>query len=154
MKDPVSIDQLKQMVGRDLEPTPWIEITQEQINAFADTTFDHQYIHVDPEAAKQSPFGGTIAHGFLTLSLMSHMYESFGFILENVVFALNYGFDKIRFLSPVKVNSRIRARATVAEILEKEGGQVMIKYDVVVEIEGEEKPALIAEWLGLQAVSQ
>ncbi|MGQ9426976.1 MaoC family dehydratase [Gilvimarinus sp. F26214L] len=139
-------------IGFETEPTAWLKIEQPRIDAFADVTEDHQFIHVDPAKASESPFGTTIAHGFLTLSLLSHFAESFGVKIEGVVMGINYGFDKVRFLNPVKVDSEIRARARVLDINEKNPGQYMIKYEITVEINGEDKPALLAEWLTMQVV--
>jgi acyl dehydratase len=134
-------------IGTKFEPGEWIELSQERINTFADCTEDHQFIHVDEEAAKNTPFGGTIAHGFLTLSLLAKMAEGNGVIPENVVMGLNYGFDKVRFLAPVKSGKRIRAHAEVADITRKDDNRFLVKQAISVEIEGEETPALIAEWL-------
>jgi acyl dehydratase len=125
----------------------WVLIDQDRIDAFADCTLDRQFIHTDPESAAKTPFGGTIAHGFLSLSLLSHFAESVGCAFENMVMGLNYGFDKIRFLAPVKVNSRVRAKALLLDVTEKNPGQFLIKQQVSIEIEGEPTPALIAEWL-------
>ncbi len=146
-------DDIKKYVGYDAEPTEWHTVTQEQIDQFADCTLDHQYIHVDREKAKQTPFGTTIAHGFLTLSMLSHFAESFSVLIDGVVMGINAGFDKVRFLAPVKVGSRIRAHAKVVAIEEKKPGQFRVKTDVTVEIEGEETPALIAEWISVQFVA-
>ncbi len=140
-------------IGYEAEPTGWHTVTQQQIDRFADCTLDHQYIHVDPEKAGQTPFGTTIAHGFLTLSMLSHFAESFSVLIDGVVMGINAGFDKVRFLAPVKVGSRIRAHAKVVDIEEKKPGQFRIKTDVTVEIEGEETPALIAEWISVQFVA-
>ncbi|MCW8193604.1 MaoC family dehydratase [Proteobacteria bacterium 005FR1] len=140
-------------VGIEAEPSPWLKIEQDRIDQFADVTLDHQFIHVDPERAKNSPFGTTIAHGFLTLSLLSHFAESFGIAIEGMVMGVNYGFDKVRFLNPVKVGSEIRGKARVLEITEKKPGQFLLKYEITVEIKGEEKPALMAEWLAMQVVA-
>lgn len=134
-------------IGTKFEPGEWIEITQERINTFADCTEDHQFIHVDEEAAKNTPFGGTIAHGFLTLSLLSKMAEGNGVVPENIVMGLNYGFDKVRFLAPVRAGKRVRAHAEIADIQEKDGGRFLTKQAITIEIEGEETPALVAEWL-------
>jgi acyl dehydratase len=134
-------------IGTKFEPGEWIELSQDRINTFADCTEDHQFIHVDEEAAKNTPFGGTIAHGFLTLSLLAKMAEGNGVIPENVVMGLNYGFDKVRFLAPVKSGKRIRAHAEVADITRKDDNRFLVKQAISVEIEGEETPALIAEWL-------
>ena len=134
-------------IGTKFEPGEWIEIPQDRINAYADCTEDHQFIHVDEEAAKNTPFGGTIAHGFLTLSLLPKMCEGNGVVPEKVLMGLNYGFEKIRFLAPVASGKRVRAHCEVADITAKEGDRFLVKQAVSVEIEGEEKPALIAEWL-------
>lgn len=131
----------------------WIEISQKRIDAFADATEDWQFIHVDPEAAKQTPFGGTIAHGFLTLSLMSAMTYDANPALEGVGMGVNYGFDKLRFLAPVPAESRVRGRFRLMSAEDRGGGRWLIKHEVTVEIEGSEKPALVAEWLGMQYVS-
>lgn len=140
-------DTMKSSIGADLGTSDWQLIDQDRINTFADCTLDHQFIHIDPVAAAKTPFGGTIAHGFLSLSLLSHFAESVGCGFENTVMGLNYGFDKIRFLSPVKVDSRVRAKAMLLDVTEKKPGQFLIKQQVSIEIEGESTPALIAEWL-------
>jgi len=140
-------DEMVKAIGTKFEPGPWITVDQQRINTFADCTEDHQFIHVDEAAAKNTPFGGTIAHGFLSLSLLSKMAEGNGIIPENVVMGLNYGFDKVRFLAPVRAGKRIRAHATVADVTRKEGDRFLIKQSISVEIEGEETPALVAEWL-------
>lgn len=140
-------------VGYQAEPTEWHKVTQEQINQFADCTHDHQFIHTDPERAKETPFGGIIAHGFLSLSMLSHFAESFSLTVQGIYMGVNYGFDSIRFLAPVKVNSRIRAHAKNLEITEKSPGQFITKTEVSIEIENEEKPALIAVWIGMQMVA-
>lgn len=140
-------EEMLDAIGTKFEPGEWIEVTQDRINTFADCTEDHQFIHVDTEAAKNTPFGGTIAHGFLTLSLLSKMAEGNGIVPENIVMGLNYGFDKVRFLAPVRAGKRVRANTEIADITEKDGGRFLIKQAISVEIEGEETPALIAEWL-------
>ncbi len=136
-------------VGKKLEPSDWIEIDQERINTFDDCTEDHQFIHVDLEKAAQTPFGGPIAHGFLTLSLLSRMLEGRGVMPENTVMGLNYGFDKVRFLAPVRAGKRVRAHIEIASVEPKEGGRFLIKNAISVEIEGEDTPALVAEWLSM-----
>ena len=146
-------DEIDKYAGYKAEPTSWHEVTQEQINQFADCTLDHQFIHVDPEKAKQTPFGGTIAHGFLSLSMLSHFAESFGLTIEGAYMGVNYGFDSVRFIAPVKVGSKIRAQSTLIEVIEKSPGRFMSKTEVTIEIEGEEKPALKALWLGMQMVA-
>ena len=154
MSNVVSADQLKDFIGKEVGVTEWFEIDQDRINKFADATGDHQYIHVDPERAAQTPFGTTIAHGFLTLSLMSMLSGKGGGIkLKDSVMGINYGLDKVRFISPVKVNSKIRARFELASAEEKKPNHYLLKHNVTVEIEGEQKPALIAEWLGMTVVA-
>lgn len=143
---------LAAMVGTEIGVSDWTEITQDQINTFADVTDDHQFIHVDPEKAAQTPFGGTIAHGFLTLSMLSSMAGGTALVLDGIVMGINYGFEKVRFLTPVRAGKKIRGRFTLAEAVERNPGQWMLKYDVSVEVEGEAKPALMAQWLTLQIV--
>lgn len=135
-------------IGQDAGVSDWFAIDQQRVNDFADVTKDHQFIHVDPVKAAQSPFGTTIAHGFLTLSMLAYFLQNgVGVDVPNRTMGVNYGFDKVRFLQPVKVGSRIRARAKVLEAAEKSPGQYLFKLEVTIEIEGEAKPALIAEWL-------
>ncbi|MBP6479501.1 MAG: MaoC family dehydratase [Pseudomonadales bacterium] len=145
-------DNVRSLIGGELGVSEWIRIEQARVNAFADTTEDHQFIHVDPERAAATPFGGTIAHGFLTLSLLPRMMEDIGGGMADAVMGLNYGFDKIRFLAPVKVNSRVRARAKLLDVQEKVPNQFLIKQEITVEIENETKPALVAEWLTMVMV--
>ncbi|MBW3664388.1 MAG: MaoC family dehydratase [Actinobacteria bacterium] len=145
----VPLDELKSRIGAEIGTSDWVQIDQDRIDAFADVTNDHQFIHVDPEAAKQTPFGGTIAHGYLTLSLLPHFMSQATLLPEGLVMAMNYGSDKVRFLAPVKVGSRVRGRVTLLDVKEKASGQMLIKNEVTVEIEGEDKPALIAEVLSL-----
>jgi len=152
MTKTIKAEDLPSLVGTELAPSPWIEITQERVNQFADATNDHQFIHVDPEKAAQTPFGGPIAHGFLSLSLLSYLNEQSAIVPENVVMGINYGSDKVRYLMPVRVGKRIRSRQTVLEVTEKKPGQWLIKNDVTVEIEGEETPALVAEILSMMIV--
>lgn len=149
--------ELHALIGQEVGVSKWIEIDQARINAFADATEDWQFIHVDPEAAKQTPFGGTIAHGFLTLSLMSAMTYDAVPPLDGVAMGVNYGFDKLRFIAPVPAGSKVRGRFKLLSAEDKgpaPGGVVrwLIKHEVTVEIEGSDKPALIAEWLGMQFV--
>ncbi len=139
-------------LGQEEGVGEWLEITQEMVNQFADVTFDHQFIHVDPEAAKATPFGGTIAHGFLTLSLLTHLSGSIRVDpgrFQGVIMGVNYGFDKVRFISPVKVGSRIRARATLSDVQRKGPSGILSTRTMTVEIDGEDKPACIADWLTL-----
>ncbi len=146
----VKPDEIEQYIGYEAPPTEWHTVTQAQINQFADCTIDHQFIHVDPEKAKQTPFGTTIAHGFLSLSMLSYFAASFLVMLEGTTMAVNSGFDKVRFLAPVKVNKRIRALSKVTSIKQTKPGQFRVMTNVTVEIEGESTPALIADWIGIQ----
>jgi len=153
MSNVVSADQIGNYVGKEVGVTDWLEIDQDRINKFADATGDHQYIHIDTERAAQTPFGTTVAHGFLTLSLMSLLSAATGGIkLENAVMGINYGLDKVRFINPVKVDSKIRARFELVSAEEKKPNHYLLKHKVTVEIEGEDKPALIAEWLGMTVI--
>ena len=127
----------------------WLTIDQQRIDEFADATEDRQFIHTDPEAAAQTPFGGTIAHGFLSLSMLSRMAAEGMLVPDNVKMAVNYGLDRVRFIKPVRSGKRIRGRFRLDPIEEKAPGQLLLRHTVTVEIEGEEKPALTAEWLGL-----
>jgi acyl dehydratase len=133
----------------EYEPSPWLEITQERINQFADATNDHQFIHVDPGKAAKTPFGGPIAHGFLSLSVLSYLNAQSAVLPEGLVMGVNYGSDKVRYLAPVRVGKRIRSRQKVLDVSEKKPGQWLTKTAVTVEIEGESTPALIAEILSL-----
>ncbi|MDK6259374.1 MaoC family dehydratase [Corynebacterium frankenforstense] len=149
MTDPktvVSFEEAKELAGRDLGYSEWIEITQERVNTFADATEDHQWIHVDPEKAKDGPFGAPIAHGFLTLSLIIPMWSEL-FDVEGVGTKVNYGLDKVRFTSPVKVGSRVRLHAVVREVQEVKGGGLHLVTDGTIEIEGEERPGVVAVFL-------
>jgi acyl dehydratase len=143
-----SLDALKEELGKEVAVSDWFTVTQERIKQFADTTLDHNWIHVDVERAKkESPFKTTIAHGFLTLSLMAYfMQDSIG-IKQGVRMGLNYGLNRLRFVSPVRVGSKIRAHFTLIGLKEVEGNGVEGTYNASVEIEGSEKPALVAEWL-------
>ena len=145
-------EELLNQVGTKFEPGPWVEVLQDRVNTFADCTDDHQFIHIDAEKAAATPFGGTIAHGFLTLSLLVKMCEESAIVPENVVMGLNYGFDKIRFLAPVKVGKRIRANVEILNVDQKDDNRFLIKQGISVEIEGEETPALVAEWLAMVIV--
>ena len=142
-------EELANFIGHKFEPGPWIELSQERINEFADCTDDHQFIHVDLEAARQTPFGGTIAHGFLTLSCLVPMCTGIGVAPENVVMGVNYGFDKVRFLAPVRAGKRVRAHVEIADVQQKDENRFLIKQNISVEIEGEETPALACEWLSM-----
>ena len=140
------------MVGRDLGASEWFLVDQARVNSFADVTLDHQFVHVDLERAKATPFGGTIAHGFLTLSLLVHLCLPFIPVLAKRKLVVNYGFEKVRFSAPVKVGKRIRAVSKLGEVSERKPGNVLLRLDVTVEIENESKPALVAEWLSLHVV--
>lgn len=129
--------------GAELGPTEWLEITQDRVNLFADATEDHQWIHVDPERAADGPFGGTIAHGLLTLSLLPHFTHQL-YTVDNVTMAINYGYNKVRFITPVRVGSRLRARAVLASVAQLDNA-VQATLSTTVEIEGADKPAAVAE---------
>ena len=142
----MDLNALKAKVGETIGTSAWFLLDQDRINRFADTTEDHQFIHVDPEAARATPFGGTIAHGFLTLSMLSAMMAT---ALEKptVQMSVNYGFNKVRFLSPVKSGKRVRGHFKLLELAEKRPGQWQQTIEYTLEIEGEDKPALMAEWI-------
>jgi len=144
-----SLDEIRAKVGSIVGVSDWIEVGQDRISAFADATDDHQFIHVDPDAAGAAGFGGTIAHGFLSLSLLSRMAADVMLIPDTARMAVNYGLDRVRFLAPVKAGKRLRGHFTLDSAEEKAPGQLLLKHQVSVEIEGEEKPALTAQWLGL-----
>ena len=144
-----SIEEIKGRIGSEVGVSDWILIDQPRILAFAEVTDDHQFIHVDPAAAAMTPFGGTIAHGFLTLSLLSRMAADAMLRPDNIKMGVNYGFEKIRFLAPVRSGSRVRGRFRLQRFEEKRPGQYQFVHEVTVEIEGEDKPALIAEWIGM-----
>lgn len=153
MKIVVPVDQLKDYVGKHIGYSDWFLIDQERIDHFAETTIDHQWIHVDVDKATQGPFKAPIAHGFLTLSLLTYLTETCGVLPEGAVMGINYGFDKVRFLKPVQVGKKIRTGVKPINITERNPGQWLIKSEVTVEIEGEDTPALVAEWLGLVVTS-
>lgn len=145
----LTLDEFRAKVGKTVGTSDWILVDQERIDRFAETTGDHQFIHVNPELAKQTPFGTTIAHGFLTLSLMSLMGYQCMPVLAGVKMGVNYGLNRVRFLAPVKSGKRIRGHFRLVDVSERAGGAVQSTYEVTVEIEGEEKPALSAEWISL-----
>jgi len=149
----VSTAELQELVSTDLDASGWFDITQDRVNEFANATNDHQFIHVDREKAQASPFGGTIAHGFLTLSMLTHLLSETMVAPENTAMTINYGSDKVRFLKPVMVDQRIRARQQLLEATEKKPGQWLVKTSVTVEIDGEQTPALIAEILLMHFVA-
>ncbi len=144
-----SLEEIQAKVGTDIGASPWIAISQESINLFADVTGDHQFIHVDPDAASRTPFGGTIAHGFLTLSLLSQMAATVMLRPERVKMAVNYGFERVRFIAPVRAGKRVRGHFHLGSAEQKRPGQWQFLHSVKVEIEGESKPALTADWIGL-----
>ena len=148
----VSLDALRGMVGTETGVSDWTEIGQDRIDAFADLSGDHQFIHVDPATAVETPMGGTIAHGFYTLSLLTYLGMGARPRLEGIAHSVNYGIDKLRFVAPVPAGARVRARFTLAELEERRPGEITLTYDVVVEIEGQEiagggRPALACRWL-------
>ena len=143
MKKFSGLDEFVAAQGSQLGPTDWLEVTQERVNLFADATDDHQWIHVDPERAAGGPFGGTIAHGLLTLSLLPH-FTSQMYTVDNIAMAINYGYNKVRFITPVKVGAKIRGRADISKVDQLDGA-VQATLTTTVEIEGSEKPAAVAE---------
>lgn len=144
-----TLDEIQARIGSEVGISSWIALDQVRIEQFADATEDRQFIHVDPAAAAQTPFGGTIAHGFLTLSLLSRMGAEAMLVPDGMKMAVNYGLDRVRFLAPVRSGKRIRGRFTLDSVDEKGPGQVLLRHAVTVEIEGEQKPALSAVWLAL-----
>jgi len=149
MKRTITASEMASLAGQETEPSSWLEISQERVDRFADATNDHQFIHVDQARATRTPFGGTIAHGFLTLSLIPFLTAEKAPEFEGLVMGINYGSDKVRFLQPVRVGSRVRARQKYLEVTEKHPGQWLVRTLVTVEIENETKPALIAETLAI-----
>ena len=145
----VPVTELSQYVGKELGRSAWLKIDQQRINLFAEATGDFQFIHVDSEKAAKTPFGGTIAHGFLTLSLIPKLIEDILVLPEGLKMVVNYGLDSVRFIQPVKVNSQVRLKVDLAEVVEKKPGQWLLKAIATLEIEGEDKPAYIAESLSL-----
>lgn len=150
-----ALDDLRKRVGREIGVSKWFDITQSRIDAHADTTEDWQFIHVDPDrAARETPFGGSIAHGFLTLSLLSAMsYDAIPRI-EGVAMGVNYGLNRMRFVSPVRAGARVRGHFVLKSAEEIKPGEVTLTWDVTVEIEGADKPALVAEWIGRQYLAR
>ena len=144
-----SLDEIRAKMGQEIGVSGWLEVDQPRIDAFADATEDQQFIHIDRAAAAAIGFGGTIAHGFLTLSLMSRMAADVMVVPDGIKMAFNYGLDRVRFLAPVRSGKRVRGRFTLDSVEEKAPGQLLMRHVVTVEIEGEDKPALTAVWLGL-----
>ena len=143
MKKFSGLDEFVAAEGTELGPTDWLEVTQDRVNVFADATDDHQWIHVDPERAATGPFGGTIAHGLLTLSLLPHFTRQM-YTVDNIAMAIHYGYNKVRFITPVRVGAKIRARAQIAKVDQLDGA-VQATLTTTVEIEGSDKPAAVAE---------
>lgn len=144
-----TLDEIRTKVGQEVGTSSWLTVDQARIDAFAETTEDRQFIHVDPDAAARTPFGSPIAHGFLTLSLLSRMGADALLLPSGLKMALNYGFGRVRFLAPVKSGQRVRGRFVLDSIQEKAAGQWLLSHTVTVEIEAQEKPALTAQWLTL-----
>ena len=145
----IPVSELTSLIGKDMGHSDWLQIDQERVNQFAECTGDHQFIHIDEEKAKQTPFGGTIAHGFLSLSLLPALSAGLMPRPEGLKMAVNYGMDSLRFIQPVRVGSRVRLGLTLIDAHEKNPGQWLLKARAVMEIEGSEKPAYIAETLAL-----
>ena len=144
-----SLDDIRSRIGTEIGVSDWIMVDQQRIASFAEATEDRQFIHLDPLLAAQTPFGGTIAHGFLSLSLLSRMAADVMQVPETTKMAVNYGLDRVRFIAPVRAGKRIRGRFTLDSADDKAPGQLLLRHTVTVEIEGEDKPALTAQWLGL-----
>ena len=149
-KPPVSLEVYQKMVGHEIGVSSWHLVDQKRIDVYADVIEDHQFIHVDPERAKrETAFGNTVAHGFLTMSLLSIMSYEVMPVIEGTTMGVNYGFDRLRFMSPVRAGSRVRGRFTLMEATLRKPKELQSRTNVTVEIEGEPKPALVANWLGL-----
>jgi acyl dehydratase len=149
-KPPISLEAYQALVGKEVGVSSWHLIDQPRIDTYAEVIEDHQFIHVDPERAKkETAFGTTIAHGFLTMSLMSIMSYEVMPVIAGTTMGVNYGFDKLRFISPVRSGKRIRGRFVLAEAKLRKPTELQSRTNVTVEIEGEDKPALVAQWLGL-----
>lgn len=144
-----SLDDIRSRVGEEIGVSEWFTVDQQRIDAFAEATEDRQFIHVDPDAAARTPFGGTIAHGFLTLSLLSRMAAEALLVPDNAKMVVNYGLERVRFLAPVKSGKRVRGRFVLDAVEEKATGQILLRHSVTVDIKGEDKPALSAQWLTL-----
>ncbi|MDA8141894.1 MAG: MaoC family dehydratase [Desulfobacteraceae bacterium] len=149
MREVLPLEKFKQLVGQENGASDWILIDQERINRFADVTEDHQWIHVDIEKAKKGPFGAPIAHGFLILSLVPVFSYSGKYAIEGAKMVVNYGLNRVRFINPVPVGSRLRSKMVISAIEEKKPGQILVTNTHTIEIEGKEKPACIAEALGM-----
>lgn len=143
------VEKIKERIGEELGLTDWFQMDQERIDKFADCTEDHQWIHVDREKATKGPFGQTIAHGYLTVSLLPHFSADISVVPEGTMMAINYGMNKLRLVNPIKSNARIRDRIVLTDVAEKEGGRILMTTTHTIEIEGEEKPAMVAEVLSM-----
>ena len=148
-----SLDEIHRRTGTEIGTSEWITVDQDRIDAFADTTEDRQFIHVDPDAAAKTMFGGTVAHGFLTLSLLSRMAADVMLVPPETRMVVNYGFDRVRFVTPVPVGSKVRGIFTLANVEEKGAGQLLVHHNVMVDIDNTERPALTADWIGLIILS-
>ena len=149
-KPPISLASYQAMVGKEVGVSSWHVVDQGRIDVYADVIEDHQFIHVDPERAKrETPFGSTVAHGFLTMSLMSIMSYEVMPVIAGTTMGVNYGFEKLRFISPVRSGKRVRGRFVLAEAKLRKPNELQSRTNVTVEIEGEDKPALVADWIGL-----
>jgi|TARA_X000001036_G_scaffold190490_1_gene179556 acyl dehydratase len=149
----VATSEMVNQIGYKFEPGDWMTLDQGRINSFADCTEDHQFIHVDEEAAAQTPFGGTIAHGLLTLSSLVKLCEDSCLYPENIVMGINYGFNKVRFLAPVRAGKRVRAHVEIQNVEPKDEKRYVVTLAITVEIEDEEKPALVAEWMNMMVAA-
>jgi len=143
----VTLDELRALEGREIGVSDWLAISQQQVDAFADLCGDHQFIHIDPKRAAATPFGGTIAQGFYTLSLLTYFAQGVRPRITGTKHSVNYGFDRLRFAAPVKVGARIRARFRLAKLDERKPGEITQHWEVTVEVEGGDRPALIADWI-------
>jgi acyl dehydratase len=143
------LEAIRERIGQLVGSSDWITVDQDRINAFADATEDHQFIHIDPAAAAETPFGGTIAHGFLSLSLLSRMAADAMHVPDTTKMAVNYGLDRVRFVAPVRAGKRVRGHFTLDAVEDKAPGQLLARHTVTVDIEHQDKPALTAQWLGL-----
>jgi acyl dehydratase len=153
MSTPVSLDEFRNSAGRVLAPSDWFQVSQERVQHFADATMDHQYIHLDPDRAAATPFGGTIVHGYLTLSLLVHLNAQSALEPEGMQMVINYGSDKVRFLAPVRVGSRIRSQQKVLDVSQRNETNWLVKLEVSIEIENGSKPAMLAEVLMLYVLA-
>ena len=144
-----TLDDIRARIGSEIGASEWILVDQQRINGFAETTEDRQFIHIDHQAAAQTPFGGTIAHGFLTLSLLSRMAANVMLVPDTTKMAVNYGLDRVRFVAPVRSGSRVRGRFTLDAVEDKAPGQLLLRHTVTVDIDQHDRPALTAQWLGL-----